>query len=234
MATAETHAINPHVYKNLGYDVLRDFDPIALLARVDFVLAAKSGLEAQTVDDFVRLAKASPGRISVGSYGVGSTSHMALAAFEERTGTSFLHVPYRGVSPAVNALLTGEIDAAFVNPATVAALEKTGQVKILGSASMRRSALVPNVQTFEEQGIPRFVNGNWYGVVAPKGIPPEVKQRLLNEVDAIAKSPSFAQRAETSGLVIEYLDADRFREFLKEEGERWHRIVVARKIKVDR
>src|SRR5882724_4245666 len=145
--TAETHAINPHLYKSLTYDVLRDFDPVALLAQSNFVLVVKAGVPANGVQEFIALAKAS---------------------FEEATKTSFLHVAYRGVSPAVNALLTGEVDAAFVTPHIVVGLQKAGNVKILGAASLQRMSLVPDVPTITEQGIDGFVAGNWYGIVAPR------------------------------------------------------------------
>jgi tripartite-type tricarboxylate transporter receptor subunit TctC len=232
VATAETHAINPHVYKKLAYDVARDFDPIALVARVDFVLVAKAGLPVKNISEFVDLAKASPGKITVGSYGLGSTSHLALAALEERTGTSFLHVPYRGVTPAVNAILTGEIDAAFVSPNSVIGLEKNGQARILGAASLQRPAIAPDVPTFAEQGIPDFINGNWYGIVAPRGLPTEIKKRLEEEMQKIAASELFAQRSGPTGIVVQYLDSKQFSDFLRSENEKWSKIVAERKIEV--
>jgi tripartite-type tricarboxylate transporter receptor subunit TctC len=233
IATAETHAINPHVYTKLGYDVTRDFEPIALLAQVDFVLIARTGLAANNVQEFINLAKASPGGIKVGSYGLGSTSHLALAALEEKTGASFLHIPYRGLTPAVNAIMTGEIDAAFVSPNSVLGIEKSGQAKILGAASLQRPAVAPNVPTFAEQGIADFVNGNWYGIVAPHGLPTEIKERLENEMRNIAGSELFAQRLGPAAIEVRYLDAAQFSEFLRSENERWGKIVEARKIKVE-
>jgi len=233
IATAETHAINPHVYSKLGYDATRDFEPIALLAQVNFVLVVRAGLPANNVQDFINLAKASPGRITVGSYGLGSTSHLALAALEEKTGASFLHVPYRGLTPAVNAILTGEIDAAFVSPNSVIGIEKNGQAKILGAASLQRTAVVPNVPTFAEQGITDFVNGNWYGIVAPRGLPTEIKKRLEDEMRNIAGSEIFAQRSSPAAIEVRYLDAVQFSEFLHSENDRWSKIVEARKIKVE-
>jgi tripartite-type tricarboxylate transporter receptor subunit TctC len=232
IATAETHAINGHVYKKLGYDAVRDFDPIALLARVGFVLVTRSGLPAKNVAEFVALAKASPGKITVGSYGIGSTSHLALAALEEKTGASFLHVPYRGVAPAINAILTGEIDAAFVSPNTVIGMEKNGQAKIIGAASLQRLPIAPDVPTFAEQGFKDFANGNWYGIVAPRGLPPEIRKRLQDEIEKIALSDTFLQRTAPTGLVVEYLDSTRFSDFMRQENDRWGKTVAAQKIEV--
>ncbi len=155
--TAETHGINPHLYKSLPYDVARDFDPVALFARSNFVLAVKAALPVSNVAEFIALAKTSPGKLTMASYGIGSTSHVTMVSLEEVTKTSFLHVPYRGVSPTVNALLTGEVDAAFVTPHIVVGLQKAGNVKIIGAASPQRMAIVPDVPTFTEQGIKGFV-----------------------------------------------------------------------------
>lgn len=233
IATAETHAINSHVYKSVGYDPIKDFEPIALLAQVSFVLVVKTDLPVNNVQEFIKLAKASPGQITVGSYGVGSTSHLALAALEDKTGTSFLHVPYRGLSPAVNAILTGEIDAVFVSPAGVVGLEKSGKVKLLGVASPHRLAVIPNVPTFAEQGVPDFANGNWYGIVAPRGLPAQIRQRLESEIAAISGSELFKQRVTAAGAEVRYLDAAQFTEFLRSENARWGKIVRERNIKVE-
>ncbi|MET0676617.1 MAG: tripartite tricarboxylate transporter substrate binding protein [Bradyrhizobium sp.] len=232
IATAETHAINPHVYKNAGYEVTKDFEPIALVARVNFVLTTKGDFPANDLKQFLELARAQPGKYTVASYGIGSTSHMALAAFEEKTGTNYLHVPYKGVAPAVNAILTGEVDAAFVSPNSVVGLEKSGQAKILGSASLKRQSPAPNVPTFSELGVPDFVTGNWYGLVAPAGIPDDAKKRLQEEVRKIATSEQFVTRANAAAIDVDYRDADEFAKYLKSENDRWQQIVAARKIEV--
>jgi tripartite-type tricarboxylate transporter receptor subunit TctC len=230
--TAETHAINPHLYKSLTYDVFRDFDPVALLARSNFVLAVKAALPANTVQEFLALARASPGKISMASYGIGSTSHVTMVSLEDATRTSYLHVPYRGVSPAVNALLTGEVDAAFVTPHIVVGLRQAGNVKIIGAASAERMALVPDVPTFTEQGVPGFVGGNWYGIVAPRGVPDAVKARLAGELKKIAASEVFAKHAKSLGVDPDYRDAAGFAAFLKQENTRWLTLLKARNIEI--
>ena len=228
--TAETHAINPHLYKEITYDVARDFAPIALFGRSNFVLATKASLAPGNLQDFIALAKTSPGRISIGSYGIGSTSHLAMAALEEATGTSFLHVPYRGVGPVVNALLTQEIDAAFVTPHIVVGLQKDAKVKILGAAAPRRMALVPDVPTFTEQGINGFVGGNWYGIVAPKGIPEPVRAKLASALQKIAASSPFRRQAKILGIDADYLDPAQFSDFLAAENQRLGALIKARNI----
>ena len=230
--TAETHAINPNLYKTITYDVFRDFDPIALLARSNFVLATRAGLAVTNVQDLIAQAKASPGKLTMATYGIGSTSHVTMASFEEATKASFLHVPYRGVSPVVNALLTGEVDAAFVTPHIVFELQKAGKLKILGAASLQRMDIVSDVPTFTEQGINGFVGGNWYGVVAPRGIPSEAKVRLADQMRKIAGSPPFLAHVKSLGVDSEYLDAAGFAEFLAKENERWGTLIKARNIEI--
>jgi tripartite-type tricarboxylate transporter receptor subunit TctC len=155
-----------------------------------------------------------------------------MASFEDATGTSFLHVPYRGVSPVVNALLTGEVDTAFVTPHIVVELEKAGKVKILGAASLERMALVPDVPTLTEQGVSGFVGGNWYGIVAPRGIPNAEKVRLAEELRKIAASPVFLAHCKSLGVDADYREAAGFAEFLRKENERWGARIRARKIEV--
>jgi len=230
--TAETHAINPNLYKTITYDVFRDFDPVALLARSSFVLATRAGLSVEKVQDLIALAKAEPGKLTMATYGIGSTSHVTMVSFEEATKTSFLHVPYRGVSPVVNALLTGEVDAAFVTPHIVFELRNAGKLKILGSASLQRMAIVPDVPTFTEQGVDGFTGGNWYGVVAPRGIPDAEKKRLASELQTIAASQAFLAHVKSLGVDAEYLDATGFGDFLKKENERWGALIKARNIEV--
>ncbi|MFT4116822.1 Bug family tripartite tricarboxylate transporter substrate binding protein [Bradyrhizobium sp.] len=232
IATAESLGINPHVYKKLGYDAERDFDVIALLAQTSFVLAVKSSLSVKDVQSFIALAKSEPGKTTLGNYGIGSTSHLTAAAFELASGAKVLHVPYRGLSPVINALLTGEIDAAFVSANSAVGLQQSGQLKILGAASANRLPLVPDVPTFTEQGMAGFTGGNWYGVVAPKGLAPDVKKRLVEEVQKIAHSDSFIQKAVASSLEMRYLEADAFADFLRAERAKWGEIVAKEEIQV--
>ena len=230
--TAETHAINPHLYKSLTYDVFRDFEPVALLARSNFVLITRAGVPAKNVQELIALARAAPGKLTMASYGIGSTAHVTMVSFEEATKTSFLHVPYRGVSPVVNAILTGEVDTAFVTPHIVVELQKAGKVQILGAASLQRMAIVPDVPTLTEQGVDGFVGGNWYGVVAPRGIPEAEKTRLASELRTIAASPAFLTHTKSLGVDAEYLDAAGFAAFLAKENARWAALIKARNIEV--
>jgi len=232
--TAETHAINPSVYKPLPYDPLKDFDPVAMVARVSFVLATRAGLPPNSVQELVAYAKANPGKLSAASYGIGSTSHLGLATFEKLTGTSFIHVPFQGVAPAVNALVGGQVDIAFVNAYNVEQHRKAGKVKILGVAGPKRLHTIADVPTMSEQGIEGLYAGNWYGFVTPHGVPVAVRQKLAAELQKVGLSPAFQAQVHSMGVEAEFRDAQQFAEFMREEGRRLGEVVRDKGIELKR
>jgi tripartite-type tricarboxylate transporter receptor subunit TctC len=218
--TAETHAINPSVYKPLPYDPLKDFDTVAQVARVSFVLATRAELPPNNVKELIAYSKANAGKVSAASYGVGSTSHLGLATFESLTGTTHIHAPFTGVAPAVNALLGGQVDIAFVNAYNVEQHRKAGKVKILAVAGPQRIPTIPDVPTMAEQGIENMHAGNWYGFVTPTGVPVEARQKLAAELRKIAQSKEFQDKVNSMGVQAEFRDADQFAAFLRQEGKR--------------
>ena len=232
--TAETHAINPSVYKPLQYDPIKDFDPVAMVARVSFVLATRADLPPNSVQELVAYSKANPGKLTAASYGVGSTSHLGLATFEKLTGTSHTHVPYQGVAPAVNALIAGQVDFAFVNAFNVEQHRKSGRVKILAVAGPERLHTIPDVPTMAEQGIQGLHAGNWYGFVTPKGVPESVRQKLAAELQKIGQSQAFKEKVYSMGVQTEFRDGPQFAAFLKEEGQRLGEVVRDKGIEIKR
>lgn len=232
--TAETHAINPSVYKPLPYDPLKDFDTVAMVARVSFVLATRAELPPNTVKELVAHAKANPGKLSAASYGVGSTSHLGLATFEKLTGTSYIHAPFQGVAPAVNALVGGQVDLAFVNAYNVEQHRKAGKVKILAVAGPQRLHTIPDVPTMAEQGIEGLHAGNWYGFVTPRGVPESARQKLAAELNRIGQSKAFQDKTHAMGVQVEFRDAAQFAAFLREEGQRLGEVVRDKGIELRR
>lgn len=232
--TAETHAINPSVYKPLPYDPLKDFDTVAMVARVSFVLATRADLPPNNVKELIAYAKANPGKLSAASYGIGSTSHLGLATFEKLTGTSYIHAPFQGVAPAVNALIGGQVDLAFVNAYNVEGHRKAGRVKILGVAGPDRLHTIADVPTMAEQGIQGLHAGNWYGFVTPRGVPEAARQRLAAELQKIGQSQVFQDKVYSMGVQVEYKDAAQFSAFLKEEGQRLGDVVRDKGIELKR
>jgi tripartite-type tricarboxylate transporter receptor subunit TctC len=232
--TAETHAINPSVYKPLPYDPLKDFDAVAMVARVSFVLATRADLPPNNVKELVAYAKANPGKLSAASYGVGSTSHLGLATFETLTGTSYIHAPFQGVAPAVNALIGGQVDLAFVNAYNVEQHRKAGKVKILGVAGPERLHTIADVPTMAEQGIQGLHAGNWYGFVTTRGVPEAARQKLAAELQKIGKSQAFQEKVHSMGVQTEFRDGPQFAAFLKEEGQRLGDVVRDKGIELKR
>jgi tripartite-type tricarboxylate transporter receptor subunit TctC len=232
--TAETHAINPSVYKPLPYDPIKDFDPVAMVARVSFVLATRADLPPNNVKELIAYSKANPGKLSAASYGIGSTSHLGLATFEQITGTSHIHAPFQGVSPAVNALIGGQVDIAFVNAYNVEQHRKAGKVKILAVAGPQRLHTIPDVPTMAEQGIEGLHAGNWYGFVTPRGVPESARQKLAAELLKIGQSPAFQEKVHSMGVQVEFRDAAQFSAFLKEEGRRLGDVVRDKGIELKR
>ncbi len=232
--TAETHAINPSVYKPLQYDPIKDFDTVAMVARVSFVLATRADLPPNTVQELVAYAKANPGKLSAASYGIGSTSHLGLATFEKLTGTSYIHAPFQGVAPAVNALVGGQVDIAFVNAYNVEQHRKAGKVKILGVAGPKRLHTIADVPTMAEQGIQGLHAGNWYGFVTPRGVPAAARQKLAAELQKVGNSTAFQEKAFAMGVDPEFRDPAQFAEFLKAEGSRLGEVVRDKGIELQR
>ena len=232
--TAETHAINPSVYKPLPYDPIKDFDTIAMLARVSFVLAVRGDLAPNNVQELVAMAKSNPGKLTAASYGIGSTSHLGLATFEKLSGTEYTHVPFQGVAPAVNALIAGQVDIAFVNAYNVEQHRKSGRVKVLGVAGPQRLHTIADVPTMAEQGYPGFSAGNWYGFVTPKGVPDSARRKLAAELQKIGQSQAFKDKAHQMGVETVFLDGPQFSEFLRTEGERLGEVVRVKRIELQR
>lgn len=232
--TAETHAINPSVYKPLQYDPLKDFDAVAMVARVSFVLATRADLAPNNVKELVAFAKANPGKLTAASYGVGSTSHLGLATFEKLSGTQYAHVPFQGVAPAVNALIAGHVDIAFVNAFNVEQHRKAGKVKILGVAGPQRLHTIADVPTMAEQGIEGLHAGNWYGFVTPHGVPESARRKLAAELQKVGQSAAFKEKAHQMGVETEFRDGPQFAEFLKSEGQRLGEVVRDKGIEIRR
>ncbi len=232
--TAETHAINPSVYKPLAYDPIRDFEAVAMVARVSFVLATRADLPPNNVKEMIAYARVNPGKLSAASYGVGSTSHLGLATFEKLTGTSYGHVPFQGVAPAVNALIAGHVDLAFVNAFNVEQHRKAGKVKILAVAGPQRLHTISDVPTMAEQGIEGLHAGNWYGFVMPRGVPEGARRKLSEELRKVATSAAFKEKAYSMGVETEYRDGTQFAEFLRNEGQRLGEVVRDKGIEIKR
>jgi len=192
--------INGSLYKNLSYDAERDFVPI-MRAFAPLVLVVHPGTKARSLAELIELGKREPGKISFGSAGTGSTTYLGVRMLEEKSGARFLHVPYKGVGPAYQDLLAGQLNFLFPDVASALSLIKAG--KIIPIASEQRTPLLPGLPTLAEAGMPDVSTNSSFSLVAPTGTPTAVVERLNRELVAITKSAAFAAKLESQGLVGE-------------------------------
>ncbi len=202
MADVGNLSIAPSLFKKLPYDAKADFLPVGLLYRTSFFVAVGANSPYQSVKDIVAAAKASPGKLSYGSNGVGSPIHLTSANLGSSTGTTMLHVPYKELSQLYAAVSTGEVDWAFGSAATAGPLLKAGKLRFIAVADNVRTPSLPNVPTLEESGGPKGVYGRtWVGLVAPKGTPAAVIATLNKGLNDVLKQPEVIEKLATFGFV---------------------------------
>jgi tripartite-type tricarboxylate transporter receptor subunit TctC len=218
-------AINPALFKDLKYDPPNDFDLLSVLVRTPNVLVANPDFPVNGVAELVEHLKNNPNKIIFASSGSGSSDHLTAALFWQKTGTTGLHVPYRGGGPAINDLVAGHANVSFQNLGAVAQQIRSGRLKALAITSGQRAAALPQVPTMAEAGVPELEVYSWQAAAAPKGLPPEVKAKLEAEMAAAAKDPSVKPRFEDIGFDVVANTAAQFSEFLANEIARWKAVV---------
>jgi len=171
-------AINPNLMAKLPYDPVKDFAPVGMFATLSYVVDVHPSLPAKTLKDLLALARAKPSAINYGSAGQGSSTHLAIEQFAQMAGVKMTHVPYKGNTPAMTALMSGEVAMVFDPVLTSAPLVKSGRVRALAVTTAQRSALLPDVPTVAQSGVKGYEAGNWFGVFAPAGTPRDIVDRL--------------------------------------------------------
>jgi tripartite-type tricarboxylate transporter receptor subunit TctC len=194
MTTDATFSINPHLYAKLPFDPQRDFVPVTMLVLLQQLLVAHPALPANTLEDLIRIAKAKPGTINYASYGSGSQPHLSGEMLKHRAGIDLVHVPYKGISLAVPAVMAGEVQLTFAGIATSSAPLKAGRIKALAIGGPSRSPLLPQVPTFAELGFPEVETHAWFGLFLPAGAPREAVTRLHQDTRKILDDPEFRQK----------------------------------------
>jgi len=219
-------AIIPAIQKGVRYDPVRDFTPIGLIGTASMVLFVNPAMKAASVTDFISLAKQDPGRISIASGGIGSTTHLTAELLQARAGIKLLHVPYRGAGPALTDLMAGHVQSGFTTLATASPALAAGSVRALASASERRLAELPAVPTFREIGVDLVVE-HWWGVLAPAGLPRDVTARLTRALQATLDAPDIATRLAPLGVAPAHRSPAEFRALIATDTARWADIVRA-------
>ena len=225
-------AINPTLFKSLNFNFIRDTAPIGSVVRVPQLMQVNPSVPAKNVPEFIAYAKANPGKVAMGSGGNGSPAHVIGEYFKLTTGTDLTHVPYRGAAPAVTDLLGGQIQVAFTELATSLGHVKSGALRALAVTTAARIEALPNVPTLSEF-IPDFEASQWVGLVAPKDTPPAIIEKLNAEINAgLADQKLKARFAELGGMVLPG-SPDDFGKLIRDETEKWAKVIRAANIKVE-
>jgi tripartite-type tricarboxylate transporter receptor subunit TctC len=232
MATTSTHSIGPSLQK-LPYDPIRDFAPITHVANVPNVLVVSPQLPVASVKELVAYAKARPGQLNFATSGVGTIVHLNSELFMLITGTSMVHVPYKGTALAIPDVANGSIAMLFDSLASVMPHVRSAKVKPLAVNADRRSSLLPEVPTFAEAGLSAFDRYTWFGMFAPAGTPREVVARVQSEVVASLKAPDLLERFTQVGAEPVGSTSEQFVERIKSDTAKWAEVIKAAKVKVE-
>jgi tripartite-type tricarboxylate transporter receptor subunit TctC len=225
-------AINATLFPKLSFNFIRDTVPIASIVRVPQLMQVTPSLPVKTVPEFIAYAKANPGKVAMGSGGNGSPAHVVGEYFKQMTGTDLIHVPYRGAAPAVADLISGQIHVAFTELATSLGHIQSGKLRGLAVTTATRAQVLPDVPTLSEF-IPGFEASQWIGLVAPKGTPQAIVEKLNIEVNAaLADSKIKARFADLGGVVLPG-SPDQFGTLIRDETEKWGKVIRAANIKVE-
>jgi tripartite-type tricarboxylate transporter receptor subunit TctC len=235
IATADsaTLVFNPYLYTKLPYDPFKDFAYIAMIGRFPLLLVAHPSVPAGTTAELIAYAKANPGKLNYASPGNGSPHHMAMVMFEDVTGASLTHVPYKGAAPAVQDLLAGAVQVMFLDLASGSQHLKAGKLKVFGAGWPKRLDALPDVATLGETGVKGFEAYAVQGVVAPAGTPAEIVARLNDEINAVVRSPAVAKRFADMGMVPALGTSEEFMRAARKENEVWGRLIKAKGIRIE-
>jgi len=227
VGSAGTHAVNQSLYRKLPYNVLRDFQPVARLADAPSILAVHPSLPVRSVKELISLARARPGQIMYASAGSGTSTHLAAALFEHLAGIKLVHVPYKGGGPAIVDVLAGQVPVTFGTAASVSPHTKSGRLRGLAVTGGQRSAVLPDLPTIAESGLPGYEMLNWLGLFAPAGTPRAVVEKLSSEAMRIVRTPEVSARLQAQGAEPAPLGTEEFTAFVKSEVEKWAKVVAA-------
>ena len=233
MGHVNSHGIAPNLFAKLPYDPIKDFAAVAYVGYVPNVLAVHPSVSAQSVKELVALAKSKPGHMNYASSGNGSTQHLAGEMFKQLTGTSIIHVPYKGSGDAIKDLLAGTVNMNFDTMPPVLPHIQSGRLRGLAISTPRRLPQLPDVPTFEEAGIKGFDVTNWYGVMAPGGTPRDIVSKLNSDINKAMQVPEVRARLEAVGTQLREQSAAEFDAFMKAEVAKYAKLIKDAKIHIE-
>lgn len=233
VASLGPYVIAPHLVKNVPYDAVKDFDYLSLPVQAPNVLVASPAQKARTLAEVVAALKAQPGKISFASSGNGSSDHLSAELFWQQSGTTGVHVPYKGGAPAINDLLGGQVDFSFQNVNAVLPHIRAGKLTAIAVTGDKRSPVLPDVPTLAEAGVKGAEIYSWQGMAAPKGLPADVKKKLADAAIQAINEPTLKKRLTDQGMEIVANTPEEFTAFQAREYARWETLIEARKISID-
>ena len=230
---SSNHVINPGIYKSIPFDSLKDITPIAVLATVPLVLAVNAALPVKSVAELLAHAKTHPGSLNFGSAGNGSTLHLAGELLVSETGIDIKHVPYRGTGPLITDLIGGQVQLGFVSISQVAAQVKAGTLRALAVSTKERSAALPDVPTLAEAGVKNVEVTSWQAIVAPKGLPPTVREKAHAAFAQALNDPKVRDQFVSIGFEMVVNTPAQFAQFQRQEYAKWKSVIENGKITID-
>lgn len=226
LATAGTIAIQPAMKQDPGYDLLKDFTGVGPMLRSPFLLLVGADQPDKTLGDFIARAKANPGQLAYASAGVGTTTHLAAAAFAQQAGLQLQHIPYKGSGAAYTDVVGGRVPMIITGYSSGLPFLRSGKMRALGATSTARLPSVPDVPTIAEQGVPNYANYVWFGLLAPAGTPPDVIQRLSDALRAAQSNKELSDRFHSDGSEATPASPEQFNAFLKRELAEMQKLVT--------
>lgn len=233
LATGSSLAINVSLYKNLGYDPEKDFEPISLVGEQTNVLYTHPSVPAKTLAEFVAYGKANPGKLSFGSGGIGTPAHLAGELLKIRAGFDYTHVPFRGTGPALQSVIGGHVPSAFNPPSPLLPHIQSGAIRAIAISTLRRTPALPDTPTIAESGYPGFDAATWHAVVAPAGLPKDIAARLSYAIRETLKEPANQKAFAELGVDVVNSTPDELRAYIKSEIPKWAEVVRASGAKVE-
>jgi tripartite-type tricarboxylate transporter receptor subunit TctC len=227
MSGSPTHSVGPHLFKQLGYDPMRDVPPVAMVAAAPNLLVVNSALPVKSLDDLVRLAREKPGQLTYSSAGNGTSGHLAAELLKSMARVDMLHVPYKSGPEAVTGVLSGDVSFIFFTVPSVLPQVEAGKLRALAITSATRSALVPNVPTVAELGYPGFEALAWFALFAPRDTPKPIVARLSADVEKIVNLPDVRNKMIQLGAEPSYMNPEQVTSFVSVESPKWGQVIRA-------
>jgi len=233
MANAGTNVVNPSLYKNLSWDPIKDFTPLAMVARVDNVVVISPSVKANSLKEFAEVARANPDTINYGSVGIGSIFHLAGEIFSQSAHVKMTHVAYRGANPALTDAIAGNIQVMFATIPGALPFIQAGRLKAIAVTGQQRSSLFPDLPTAVEEGYPEVVIDNWFAVLGPAGLSGEAKDKLMRALSGMVQDPAFQEKLKLQGAEPGKIMGKDLEQQMVADIARWKNVVATANISID-